>query len=98
MKKNRRKKRKNRKKREREKEKETREKERENKRVIKIKCCSKCNKICTSFKLRYEGRMRDIYHLYAQNGCFNENSWIIYGKLDADKIVDNLCYICKKIN
>jgi hypothetical protein len=21
--------------------------------------------------------MRDIYHLYAQIGCFNENSWII---------------------
>ena len=74
MKKNRRKKRKNRKKREREKEKETREKERENKRVIKIKCCSKSNKICASFKLKYEGRMRDIYHLYAQIGCFNENS------------------------
>ena len=24
--------------------------------------------------LYIEGRMRDIYHLYAQNGCFNENS------------------------
>ena len=50
------------------------EKERENKRVIKIKCCSKSNKICASFKLKYEGRMRDIYHLYAQIGGFNENS------------------------
>ena len=42
--------------------------------------------------------MRDIYHLYVHKDCFNENSWIIYGKLGADKIVDNLCYICKKIN